>query len=95
MATPVVYGGSWARDWIIATAAAYATATACNNAGFLTHRAKPGIEPASSQTFLTHNRNSVSCIFFVFLFFHKYYLRNIFPVDFLITILYYFLKPYK
>ena len=58
-ATPVAYGHSQAWGWIEATAAATAIAirdlsctasytTAHGNAGSLTHRARSGIEPASS-----------------------------------------------
>ena len=73
-ATPVVYGSSQARDRIWAAAAGLhhshsnagsqalsATYTvAHNNAGSLTHWARPGIKPASSWVcnHLSHNGNS-------------------------------------
>ena len=76
-AAPAAYGGSQAWGWIRAAAEAYATATAmpiraasatytttCGNAGSLTHQARPGTKPASSQrpcwvlNLLSHNRNS-------------------------------------
>ena len=50
-------------------AASETYATACDNTGSLTHRARPGIEPASSWTLcwflnpLNHNRNSTPDIF--------------------------------
>ena len=62
MATTMAYGSSWAgviselhlrpipqpkKDHIRATSATYTTA--CSNAGSLTHWARPGVEPASSQ----------------------------------------------
>ena len=62
MAAPVAYGSSWARDQLGAAAEAYATAmatpdlshiltyaTACGNAGSLTHGAKPGLNPHSHR----------------------------------------------
>ena len=45
-ATPVAYGIFQARDWIEAKSVTYTTAH--GNTGFLTHWARPGIEPASS-----------------------------------------------
>ena len=62
MAIPVAYGRSWARGWIGATAVTYTTV--CSNTGSLTHWARPGIKPKSSQRQhwvlnpLSHNRNS-------------------------------------
>ena len=63
MSTPVAYGSFWARDLIGAAAGAQAAASATSDprhichlprsswhAGSLTHRARPGIEPTSSQT---------------------------------------------
>ena len=62
-ATPSAYGSSQARGRIGAAAETYATATAtldlrhicnlctaCSNVRSLTHRVRPGIEPASSGT---------------------------------------------
>ena len=62
MAVPVAYGSYWARVWIGAAAgfklqpwkhqiqaAPETYATAYSNSGSLTHWARPGIEPTSSQ----------------------------------------------
>lgn len=46
-AAPMAYWISGARDWVWATAANYAAAAAMPDA--LTHRARPGIEPAPLQ----------------------------------------------
>ena len=46
-AAPAVPGSSWARGRIRAAASPYATS--CGNAGSLTHWARPGIKPTSSQ----------------------------------------------
>ena len=48
IATPLAYGSSWARGQICAAAVSYATA--CSNAGSLSHWARPQIKPVSSQT---------------------------------------------
>ena len=56
-AAPAAHGSSQARGLIGAAAAAYTIATACDNAGSLTHWAKLGVEPASLRIlvgFLTH-----------------------------------------
>ena len=43
----MVYGGSWARDWIWATVATYATAVVMPDP--LTHCPRPGIQPKPPQ----------------------------------------------
>ena len=45
-ATPVAHRSSWARGWIGAASATYATA--CSSTGSLIHWARPGIVPAYS-----------------------------------------------
>ena len=64
-AAPVAYRSSWARGWIRASAAGlcHSHSDAYGNAGSLTHWARPGIKPASSQrlpqvlNLLSHNTN--------------------------------------
>ena len=72
-------GSSWTRVQIGAAAEAYATGAtsvtytaACGNAGSLTHWARPGMEPLTSQglcrvlNLLSPNRNSYTFIFYYF-----------------------------
>ena len=64
ISTPAAYGSSWARGPTGATSVPYTTASAFSNAGSLTHWARPGIEPTTSQRMsliysLSHNVNSM------------------------------------
>ena len=82
MASTAAYGSSQARGWIGAATEIYTSATAsqiwaksatylaaCDNAGFLSHGARPRIEPTSSRrprqvlNLLNHSGNSKNWVF--------------------------------